>query len=284
MNRLFVFALCLTATTFAEPPVWDSKGTCGKSKYPDAGDYFLPSPSIVGGIEARPNEFPWQISLQSASGFHMCGGSIMNDQWIITAAHCVDGENPANLRIVAGLHKKLTGLDHPSVQIFQIEKLVIHEEYNPRKFPYDIALIKVKGSVKFSADVNTVCAPEPKDLYDHVKSAVSGWGNLASGSSAKVDGLRYTTVNTTTNAYCSKVYGPLSKITDDMLCASDNRNSAERDSCQNDSGGPLVRKEKDGTFRLIGIVSWGKGCASGYPGVYARVNYFEDWILKNIKL
>ncbi|ESN95803.1 hypothetical protein HELRODRAFT_185962 [Helobdella robusta] len=283
MNRLIVLVLCLTATALAVPPIWDPKGPCGKSKYPDAGDYFLPSPSIVGGIEARPNEFPWQISLQSSTGSHRCGGSIINDQWIITAAHCVEGLIPSSWRIVVGLHKKISGTNDPAVKTFQIEKWVIHEKYGTPRYANDIALIKVKGNIKFDANVSPVCAPESKDLYTHVKSAVSGWGALASGSVTKVDGLRYTTVNTTTNAYCSGIYGPLSKITDDMLCASDNRNSAERDSCQGDSGGPLVRKEKDGTFSLIGIVSWGKGCASKYPGVYARVNYFEDWILKNIK-
>ncbi|ESN95801.1 hypothetical protein HELRODRAFT_155168 [Helobdella robusta] len=281
MNGLVALVLCLLPLTLAVPPVWNKNGTCGKSKYPDAGDYFLPSPSIVGGIEARPNEFPWQVSLQSKSGFHYCGGSVINSKWVLTAAHCVVGKFPAGNVVVAGLHKKISEPNAPTVKSYEIEKYVIHEKYTSVVTGSDIALIKIKGEMKLDTNVGAVCAPEGMDQYAHLKTAVSGWGSLAPGSSAKVDGLRYTTVNITTNVYCSEKY-PQYKITPDMICASDNRNSAERDSCQGDSGGPLVRKERDGTFRLVGVVSWGIGCASKYPGVYARVTYFEDWILKNM--
>ncbi|ESN95799.1 hypothetical protein HELRODRAFT_178982 [Helobdella robusta] len=266
-------------------PIWNENGACGKSKYPDAGDYFLPAPTIVGGIEARPNEFPWQVSVQTKKGTHSCGGSIINSKWIITAAHCLDENNPGYYMVVVGLHKKITGAGDSTVKVHDVERIVVHEMFSPITVANDIALIKVKNDIKLDENVNTVCAPKSNDQYAHYKTVVSGWGNLApGGSNLNVDSLMYTTLNTTAKDYCLRMYKNIRPITDDMICASDNKGNVVRDSCQMDSGGPLVNKEKDGTFRLVGVVSWGIGCASKYPGVYARVNHFEDWILKNIKL
>jgi len=84
-------------------------------------------------------------------------------------------------------------------------------------------------------------------------------------------------MNITTNTFCQAEY-PGETITADMICASDNTGGNERDSCQGDSGGPLVVGNSNGGWTIAGIVSWGIGCASGYPGVYSRVAYFNDWI------
>ncbi|ESN95800.1 hypothetical protein HELRODRAFT_185960 [Helobdella robusta] len=287
MKELILLVLCLLFLSHAKPPTWSPNGSCGKSKYHDAGNHPLPTPTIVGGIEARPNEFPWQVSLQTRDGRHFCGGSIINDRWVLTAAHCVQGKKPVGYMVVAGIHKLDTGVNASTVAMHEIESFIVHENFNSNTIENDIALTKVKKSIKMDTNVNAVCAPDSNDQYAFEKAAVSGWGLLKPGSLEGADALRYTTLNTTTNELCTKMHsgyiGNKPAVTVDMICATDNMNDTKTSTCQMDSGGPLVKKEKDGIFRLVGVVSWSLGCAQKYPGVYARVTHFENWILKHIK-
>lgn len=109
--------------------------------------------------------------------------------------------------------------------------------------------------------------------YENVDAIVSGWGTLSSGGSLSST-LLDATVTTMSNSQCKTSYGTTS-ITNNMICAA----AAGKDSCQGDSGGPLIRKATNSAYILIGIVSWGFGCAQpDYPGVYARVSNQLDWI------
>jgi trypsin len=276
MYLLLVFALFLTACNALKP--WYEP--CGISKYADAGDFPLPERRlIVGGIPARPNEFPWQISMRTWSNFHYCGGSIINEQWVLTAAHCVEGDIPAQVQIVAGDHTR--NEINSARQVFTVDGLFMHPDYDDRELTGDAALVKLSTRIEFNDNVQPVCAPEPANDYVYYLSQCSGWGTLFSGGPCCPETLQYVTLNVTTNAFCAAAY-PGETITDDMICASDNNGGRERDSCQGDSGGPLTIKSSDGKFSLIGIVSWGYGCASGWPGVYGRVTEFLDWIEQTI--
>jgi secreted trypsin-like serine protease len=277
---LFALAfVCVVSAANAAIPSWTS-ATCGKSKYPDAGDMNLPAGFIVGGEEARSNEFPWQVSLRrKATNGHFCGGSIISNRWILTAAHCVDGEDPTRLAVVVGDHTRNAAVN-PSRVTLDVTKIVVNENYGPALSRNDIALLQTTQTIAFNENVAPVCAPDSALDYAYYKSQCSGWGTLVSGGACCPQTLQYVTLNVTTNTFCDAVYS--TRITDDMVCASDNVGGTQRDSCQGDSGGPLTIKEADGTFRLVGIVSWGIGCASGYPGVYARVPYFNDWVTSNI--
>jgi trypsin len=271
----------LVAVGFAQPPNWYPGGECGVSQYSDAGEMELPPGKIVGGQEARPYEFPWQVSVQrKSSGSHFCGGSIINDRWIVCAAHCMDGETPGVVSVVVGEHDR--GASSDVRQTHDVDSIFVHEDYNSGTFENDISLIKTSVAIPFSVNVQPICAPDPANDYVSYKSQCSGWGTVNSGGICCPDVLRYVTLNITTNTYCDDVY-TLSRITDDMICASDNTGHNERDSCQGDSGGPLSVKEAGGIFRLIGIVSWGIGCASGYPGVYARVGTQAAWVTNIIE-
>jgi secreted trypsin-like serine protease len=265
----------LVAVGFAQPPVWWTGGQCGVSQYADAGDMVLPPGKIVGGQEARPYEFPWQVSVQSTGGSHYCGGSIINEQWIVTAAHCMVGEIPAGVEVVVGEHDR-TAISAVR-QTHRATAIFIHENYSSRTSENDIALIKTGTVITFSANIQPICAPDPANDYVYYKSQCSGWGSVNSGGVCCPAVLRYVTLNVTTNAFCDAVYTTYT-IYPDMICATDNTGMNERDSCQGDSGGPLSVKSAGGIFSLIGIVSWGIGCASGYPGVYARVPYFTAWV------
>jgi len=263
--------------------VWYRGGGCGKSKYNDAGNQPLPPGAIhqiVGGVEARPNEFPWQCSVRTKStNGHYCGCFIINEWWIGSAAHCVVGETPGGMSIVVGDHTRNAASDVR--RTFDVQSIIRHADYRPRTYENDISLIKLATPITFNDEIQPVCAPEPDDLHVYSKCVASGWGTLTSGGSCCPQTLMYTTMNVTTNDYCNTAY-PRDTIYPDMICATDNTGSLDRDSCQGDSGGPLVVQNADGTFAVVGIVSWGIGCASGYPGVYSRVAYFTQWILNYI--
>jgi secreted trypsin-like serine protease len=271
--------LGLIATGLAVAPVWAPNG-CGRSKYPDAGNMELPSGLIVGGMEARAYEFPWQASVRRAStDSHFCGGIVLNERWILTAAHCMDGEIPSRVSIVVGDWQR-SAADNAVRQTMEVSNIFVHDGYSSSTMQNDISLVKVASDIVFSEDLQPVCAPDPVNLYTYSKSACSGWGTLESGGTCCPDILQYVTLNITTNEFCNREYGVVvDRIYDDMICASDNIGGIERDSCQGDSGGPLVVQGADGLFSVVGIVSWGIGCASGYPGVYARVGYFVDWVI-----
>jgi len=232
-------------------------------------------------VEARPYEFPWQASLRrKQTNSHFCGGIIINDLWILTAAHCATGETPAILSIVVGEH---TRSDATSTvrQTLDVQTIIIHEGYNSRTYVNDIALVKLASPISINTNVQPVCAPESTDLHVYQRTLCSGWGTLTSGGACCPQTLQYVSMNITTNAFCNSAY-PGNQITADMICASDNNGGRERDSCQGDSGGPLIVQGADGAFTVVGIVSWGIGCASGYPGVYARVAYQNNWILDKL--
>ncbi|ELU03725.1 hypothetical protein CAPTEDRAFT_153798 [Capitella teleta] len=282
MRSLFA-VLAVVACVNAEIPVWYPDGECGQSKYEDAGEYDLPGAMIVGGIDARPHEFPWQISLwMTPTGSHSCGGEIIHPLWVMTAAHCVEGRDPSNLRVVIGEHDRSDD-ENENREVRDVELFFVHEQYGElTSYDADIALMKLTEPIEFNEDIQPVCAPETENNYDHYFSQISGWGSLMSGGPCCPNILMYTTVNITTNQYCDDIYSSYD-ITDNMICSSDNGDHTDRDSCQGDSGGPMTVKDSDGTFRVIGIVSWGIGCASGYPGVYTRVTPFNQWVLDKIE-
>lgn len=270
----------LITVGLAVPPVWYAGGPCGVSKYTDAGNQPLPPfrRLIVGGVEARPWEFPWQTSMRRKStNSHFCGGFIINERWIMTAAHCMDGETPAALSVVIGDHIR-NDASNTVRQTLNVELIRTHEDFNSRTLANDISLVKVSAPIAFNENIQPICAPDPMDDHVHQWTVCSGWGTLSSGGACCPQTLMYVSMNITTNAFCDAAY-PNDPITADMICASDNNGGNDRDSCQGDSGGPLAVKNANGGWTIAGIVSWGIGCASGYPGVYARVAYFNDWIL-----
>ena len=121
--------------------------------------------------------------------------------------------------------------------------------------------------------VQPICLPEPGQDYENVSALVTGWGRL-SYSGPMADILQEVTVSTMTNIACARSHGD-HKITDNMICAKE----TGKDSCEGDSGGPLAVLGQDNSYRQIGVVSWGKGCARpGYPGVYTRVSSLLGWI------
>merc|ERR1712170_1772 len=150
---------------------------CGKSKYPDAGLEGF----IVGGRESRPGEMPWQVSLTRLSGSHFCGGIIINEDWILTAAHCVEGKAASSLLVVVGEHDH-SATDNPSRTVLTVDRIISHEMYDQAApLDADIALLKVSSKIAFSDDVQPACPPEANNDYVGDIYTVSGWGTIRSG-------------------------------------------------------------------------------------------------------
>ncbi|XP_061683489.1 transmembrane protease serine 13a isoform X4 [Syngnathoides biaculeatus] len=236
---------------------------------------------IVGGTAAQRGQWPWQLSLQFR-GFHVCGGVLIAPDFVLTAAHCFPRSNPSMLlpqfwRVYAGT-LSLSNLPEP----FIVEKIILNPNYNNRTNDQDIALLKLAAEVNFNDDVHPACLPvNAQQFLPGTACWTSGFGTTESGSSVVSNDLMEVTVDIISTQVCNnpRVYG--GAVTDNMVCAG--HLEGGRDSCQGDSGGPLVCQIDD-VWYLVGITSWGAGCAEiNKPGVYTRVSRFLPWIYTNMQ-
>ncbi|KAM4887549.1 transmembrane protease serine 2 isoform 2-T2 [Thomomys bottae] len=234
---------------------------------------------IVGGSSASLEEWPWQVSLQ-VQGVHVCGGSIITPEWIVTAAHCVEKplDSPHHWTVFAGILKQsLMFYGHGQ----RVARVISHPGYDSKSKNNDIALFKLQKSLTFSDRVKPVCLPNPGLALDPGQNCwISGWGATYEKGKTS-DTLNAAMVPLIEPSLCNNklIYNNL--ITPAMICAGFLQGSV--DSCQGDSGGPLVT-QKNGVWWLIGDTSWGSGCAKAYrPGVYGNVTVFTDWIYRQMR-
>ncbi|XP_060656722.1 trypsin eta [Drosophila nasuta] len=228
---------------------------------------------IIGGEVTSTYYVPYQVSLRrrtsSSSAYaHTCGGCLISDRAILTAAHCVYNRLAENFLIVAGTEVR-SGMDGGVVA--RAEKLLPHEQYNASITDNDIALIFVSPPfpVGTHQKIATIQVAKERPVAGAV-ATVSGWGTTTEGGLASMQ-LQQVQVSLVDNAECQAPY-TWRPITDGMLCAA--VPGGGKDACQGDSGGPLVVDNQ-----LLGIVSWGEGCARpDYPGVYAAVPHYQSWI------
>merc|ERR1719510_999000 len=246
----------------ASPPS-NSSCSCGLANTADR---------IVGGEETKAHEYPWQVGLVSAGGSHpWCGGTLISPQHVLTAAHCTAGSSSSSIAVLLGEHS----IDDSSFTRVKISAITDHPDYNSGTLDNDFSILTLSEPVSFSSSVSPACLPASTSTdYAGQLATVSGWGTLTSGGNQPTV-LHDVSVMVQSNQDCNSAYG--GGITANMICAA----SPGKDSCQGDSGGPLVTEE-NGRFALVGVVSWGYGCAmAAYPGVYARVTAQLDWVLAN---
>ena len=251
---------------------------------------------VVGGVDVDIENYPWQVSLTSSpSGGGFCGGSIIANSWVLTAAHCVNGENPSNLYIRCGDSNSFAS----GGTSYSVNQIIVHPSYNnPLSMAYDFALVEINEEFSFNEAVKRIELISELEISAGAQSpgvmaTITGWGTTSSGGSlASV--LQMTEAPIISNAVaCGSSVDengnsgdyPCSSLHQSMICAGDLINGGE-DACQGDSGGPLaVRSPIDSRWLLIGVTSWGYGCANvNYPGIWSRVSSVLGWIDNNASI
>uniref|UniRef100_A0A2K6FY03 Coagulation factor IX n=1 Tax=Propithecus coquereli TaxID=379532 RepID=A0A2K6FY03_PROCO len=234
---------------------------------------------VVGGENAKPGQFPWQVILNGKIDA-FCGGSIVNEKWVVTAAHCI--VPPVNITVVAGEHD--IEKTEPTEQKRNVIRVILHHSYNAtvNKYSHDIALLELDKPLTLNSYVTPICIADREYTNIFLKFGsgyVSGWGRVFHrGRSASI--LQYLRVPFVDRATCLR--STKFTIHNNMFCAG--YHEGGKDSCQGDSGGPHVT-EVEGTNFLTGIISWGEECAmKGKYGIYTKVSRYTNWIKEKTKL
>lgn len=236
------------------------------------------TPLIVGGTPATISDAPWQVGLISASAGNdfdgqFCGGTLIDVDWVLTAAHCLSpAPAPAALKILVG-HDTLSTTGSSAVAT---SRIVVHPNYDTDTEDNDVALIQLASPVTLSPGTVETLPLASSTVAAGTSALITGWGNTAYPATSYPTVMRKAMVSVVSDAACNIPYGG-SIIAADMLCASNAGFTS--DTCQGDSGGPLA-VQVSGTWTLAGITSFGSGCATApYPGVYAEVSTYRNWIL-----
>ncbi|XP_061462994.1 transmembrane protease serine 12-like [Rhineura floridana] len=236
---------------------------------------------IIGGQDTKRGAWPWQVSLQiyhNGSGryFHVCGGSLINKNSVLTAAHCVRSRKPELWRIEIGLHQ-LYRDKHRTVKS-RVRAIMAHCRYNNKTHENDIALFKLRQSITYNDYIQPICLPEtPLVLTDDNPCYISGWGlKKENGTPSYI--LQEAQVHVFPRQVCNRYDWYAGALSRNELCAGSE--SGRVDSCQGDSGGPLMcyfpNKIK---YYLVGITSYGVGCGRPkLPGIYVHTANYRSWI------
>ncbi|KAL7644844.1 UNVERIFIED_CONTAM: hypothetical protein RMT77_004661 [Armadillidium vulgare] len=246
---------------------------------------------IVNGTFGTFGQFPWSVSVRlsidpenrTLPSYHFCGGALLNNEWVITSAHCVQKENTKYLVLRMGEFN--TSSEEEDQKFFEtsISRLVSHEDFRMKDYFSDISLLKLSEPVPLGPNIQPICLPGSRNKLAGKPGIVSGWGRIEEDGDPS-DVIRMVSLPIMTNKECEEMFltgGILEDIYEVFLCAG--YETGVQDACTGDSGGPLQVKGKDGRMFLAGIVSWGYGCArANKPGVYTRVSEFVPWILEKI--
>lgn len=237
-------------------------------------------PKIIGGKRAPEGAFLWQVSLSMSESnspvyAHFCGGAIYTNEWVITAAHCVESNLPKDLVVVAGTHKLGVGGTRHIVS-----QIIINPAFDLVSKSNDIALLRLEQPLVFAEPARAVSILTETDESELLKNGVHlmavGWGSTIENGRTVRD-LRYVEVPFVDREVCNRPYAYNGRVTDSMICAGA-RTGRTADICHADSGGPLTIGTTTKAL-LAGIVSWGDGC--GRPnkvGVYSRAAKLGAWV------
>ncbi|XP_057193849.1 trypsin-like [Triplophysa rosa] len=223
---------------------------------------------IVGGVNASEGAWPWQVSLHSPIyGGHFCGGSLINSEWVLSAAHCFSKITPANLQVYLGKRTQQGVNAHEIIRY--VSEIINHPSYNRDSDDNDITLLHLSTLVTCNDYIIPICMAAQNSIFPSGTSSwITGWGQIASG-------VYLLMVKVVDNSQCNNLLGAGS-VTNNMMCA--DLLEGGKDTCQGDSGGPMV-SQQGSVWVQSGITSWGYGCANpNAHGVYTRVSQYQSWI------
>lgn len=293
IRSLTVLGLCLNAGLVLAQAGPDAAPAAGTAAEPAAGaeaaagaetggETGAPSgqqgdaavnPLIVGGRPVEDlSEAPWQVALVDSGRNQFCGGALIAEAWVLTAAHCVDnffvGMDPTNVEVVLGTLTFAEGGEQ-----IPVTAIHTHPSWDDGSLDFDAALLELESPATMGETVAPHGARESLD--EGLPVLVTGWGATSEGGAGSPNLLRVEVPVVSINV-CNEPESYDGAITEAMFCAGQREGGL--DSCQGDSGGPVVA-DLDGTNMLVGVVSWGHGCARRLKyGVYTRVSEVADWV------
>ncbi|XP_037276201.2 LOW QUALITY PROTEIN: chymotrypsinogen A [Rhipicephalus microplus] len=263
MGRDLALLLTLCSLALAQ----GNNAKCGAPSIPPMLD---PEDRIYGGYSAVPGSWPWQAGVYTHRYQHFCGGALINDRYILTAAHCVWSRTSTIVRVHLGAYAR-RALDNTEV-IYKVEEVCAHLNYKPSKRnSSDIAIIKLRDPVTFTRTISPVCLPSHREeLPLGSKYYVTGWGSTTRGKFIE----KSRELKQAITEELPQNESACSMMMPELLCGTHDYGS----SCFGDSGGPLVHR-KNGIWTLYGLVTSGPytcGDASDYPLIFARISHYMD--------
>lgn len=256
MYRNFIVLLLATTATVSNGSIIRSRGIELEGR-------------ITGGENTTIGDYPYTVSIRIAN-YHYCGGSIISNRVIVTAAHCVYPTIPANLHSVQYATSVIGGTKN----VIPAERTLRNENYNTTNYNNDVGLLFLTSEIVFNAGANLISLASQAPARG-VSAVITGWGFL-SETGPLASRLQKAIVQIIDRSDCQQMYKGINKITLSMICAGVENGGI--DACKWDSGGPLAV-----SGQLVGIISNGYRCGDpNYPGVYTNVAALKSWIEENM--
>uniref|UniRef100_A0A670KBE8 Peptidase S1 domain-containing protein n=1 Tax=Podarcis muralis TaxID=64176 RepID=A0A670KBE8_PODMU len=266
----------------------ERRGATAGSQPQAGGNWFakmLLSDRIVGGQASQIGAWPWQVSV-GWKGRHFCSGSLVAQQWVVSAAHCFRLNPFSDITVTLGAYQ-LANRSSKS-QTVPVAQVIRNIAFNGTGTRGDIALLRLQRPMNYTPYFLPVCVPFPSAVFpEGMACFVTGWGNIGFDGEIPLPSpqkLQQVQVSLIDVDRCNEMFNEpptgYNPVKDNMICAG--YKEGGKDACLGDSGGPLVCAQNDSWF-LVGIVSWGQGCALPYrPGVYTRVTSYGDWLQRYV--